>query len=177
MTSQAEHVRKSRWPAILHSLGRAMPGLALVLTGSVMLFLAYGQPAWLGGNVGPGLFAQLLSKGVIALGAIWAALCTLNAPPPRRAPCAEPTPCAAPIDATAQRWSGPALLGAVLLFALTMPSFGLVISAGLAATLAAIGAGERNPVALVITVGALVIMTIAIGLTLLPPTAPLWPRL
>ena len=177
MTSQAEHVRKSRWPAILHSLGRATSGLALVVIGSVMLILAHGQPAWLGGNVGPGLFAQLLSKGVIALGAIWAALCALNAPPPRLAPCAEPAPCAAPADATAQRWSGPALLGAVLLFALTMPSLGLVISAGLAATLAAIGAGERNPAALVTTVGALVIMTIAIGLTLLPPTAPLWPRL
>jgi hypothetical protein len=177
MTSQAQHVRKSRWPTILHSLRRATPGLALVVTGSVMLFLAYGQPAWLGGNVGPGLFAQLLSKGVIALGAIWAALCALNAPPPRLAPCAEPTPCVGPIDATAQRWSGPALLGAVLLFAISLPALGLVISAGLAATLAAIGAGERNPVALVITVGALVVMTMAIGLTLLPPTAPLWPRL
>jgi hypothetical protein len=171
MTSPAEHVRGSRWPAILQSLGRAMPGLALVVTGSVMLFLAYGQPAWLGGNVGPGLFAQLLSKGVIALGAIWAASCALNATTPRLVPCTEPA------DATAQRWSGPALLGAVLLFALSLPAFGLVISAGLAATLAAIGAGERNPVALAVTVAALVIMTIAIGLTLLPPTAPLWPRL
>lgn len=171
MTSQAEHVPKIRRPAPLLGLGRAVPGLALVVIGSVMLILAYGQPAWLGGNVGPGLFAQLLSKGVIALGAIWAASCALNAPPPRRAPCVEPA------DATAQRWSGPALLGAVLLFALTMPALGLVISAGFVATLAAIGAGERNPVALAVTVGALVIMTMAIGLTLLPPTAPLWPRL
>jgi len=171
MTSQAEHVPKIRRPAPLLGLGRAVPGLALVVIGSVMLILAYGQPAWLGGNVGPGLFAQLLSKGVIALGAIWAALCALNAPPPRPAPCAEPA------DATAQRWSGPALLGAVLLFALTMPALGLVISAGFAATLAAIGAGERNPVALAVTVAALVAMTMAIGLTLLPPTAPLWPRL
>lgn len=170
MTSQAEHARRILRSGPLLRLGRAVPGLALVVTGSAMLILAHGQPAWLGGNVGPGLFAQLLSKGVIALGAIWAVFCALNAPPPQPAPCAEPA------DVTAQRWSGPALLGAVLLFALSLPAFGLVISAGLAATLAAIGAGERNPVALAVTVGALVAMTMMIGLALLPPTAPLWPR-
>ena len=78
---------------------------------------------------------------MIALGAIWAAFRALDATPRRPAPCAEP---AEPADATAQRWSGPALLGAVLLFALSLPAFGLVISAGLAATLAAIGAGETQ---------------------------------
>ncbi|KPQ12389.1 MAG: TTT family transport system small permease component [Saliniramus fredricksonii] len=171
MTSQAEHARRILQSAPLLRLGRAVPGLALVLTGLAMLILAYGQPAWLDAHVGPGLFAQLLSKGVIALGAIWAAFRALDATPRRPAPCAEPA------DATAQRWSGPALLGAVLLFALSLPAFGLVISAGLAATLAAIGAGERNPVALAVTVCALVVMTMVIGLTLLPPTAPLWPRL
>ena len=67
--------------APLLRLGRAVPGLALVLTGLAMLILAYGQPAWLDAHVGPGLFAQLLSKGVIALGAIWAAFRALDATP------------------------------------------------------------------------------------------------
>lgn len=146
-----------------------MPGIALFAAGGVMLWLARGQPAWLGATVGPGLMAQLLGKGVIGLGAAWALLRVLRPDP------ASTQSCATGEVAEAQRWSGPALLGAVLLFALAMPVLGLVVSAALAAALAAWGAGERNLTALLLTVAGLAGLTTVIGLALLPPTAPLWP--
>jgi len=153
----------------LSTLGRALPGLALALAGAAMLSLARGQPAWLGGAVGPGLMAQLLGKGVIGLGAAWALWRALRPEPA----CA--TGCVTGEGADAQPMSGPALLGAVLLFALTMPVLGLVVSATLAAALAAWGAGERQAGALALTVAGLAGLTAGIGLVLLPPTAPLWP--
>lgn len=132
-----------------------------------MLWLARGQPAWLGANVGPGLMAQLLAKGVIGIGGLWALWRAL------RSEQHSPEDCST--EASTQRWSAPALLGAVLLFALTLPMLGLVISATLAAALAALGAGERGPVALGVTVTGLALLTAIIGVTLLPPTTPLWP--
>jgi len=49
------------------ALGRMLPGVALCGLGGGMWALAQGQPAWLGGHVGPGLMAQLLAIGVIGL--------------------------------------------------------------------------------------------------------------
>jgi hypothetical protein len=149
------------------ALKRATPGLALCALGVAMLWFARGQPAWVGANVGPGLMAQLLSKAVIGIGGFWALWRTLRPEQQSSGDCGT--------EASTQTWSGPALLGAVLLFALTLPMLGLVISAALAATLAALGAGERGPVALGVTVTGLAALTAIVGVTLLPPTTPLWP--
>ncbi len=157
-------------PGLAASLRRALPGLALAAAGAAMLTLARGQPAWLGADVGPGLMARWLGKGVIGLGSAWAVWRLLR-PDPSCAPA-----CGTGDGADAQRWSGPALLGAVLLFALSVPALGLVASAALAAALAAWGAGERRLPALALTVAGLAVLTAGIGLLLLPPTAPLWPR-
>jgi len=156
---------------MVSALRRALPGLALCAIGVAMFMLAHGQSAWLGTNVGPGLMAQLLAKGVIALGALWAGWRVLRSDPVCNVGCALGD------GAEAQRWSGPALLGAVLVFALVLPTLGLVISAALAAGLAAWGAGERNLRALVLTVAGLTALTAGIGLAVLPPTAPLWPQI
>jgi hypothetical protein len=149
--------------------GRALPGLVLAGTGIAMLWIARGQPVWLGADAGPGLMAQLLGKGVIALGLVFALLRAL------RPDDTCTTGCGTGDGKGARRLSGPALLGAVLAFALTMPLTGLVTSATLAAALASWGAGERSPVALALTAAALGTLTAGIGLALLPPTAPLWP--
>jgi hypothetical protein len=149
-----------------------LPGLALCALGAGMLVLAQGQPAWLGGHVGPGLMARLLGLGVIALGAVWAVVCARAANPTTPATgCGSETGRAA----TGLGLSGPALLGAVLAFALSLPVLGLVLSAGLSAALAAWGAGERTPRALAATVAGLMVLVALVGVTLLPPTAPLWP--
>ncbi|MCU0902595.1 MAG: tripartite tricarboxylate transporter TctB family protein [Tabrizicola sp.] len=149
-----------------------LPGLVLCAIGAGMSGLALGQPAWLGGHVGPGLMAQILSLGVLGLGVAWAILlargritstpspgCGSDSGPPTRG----------------LRHSAPALLGAVLTFALTLPFVGLVLAAGLAAALAAWGAGERTPRALALTVLGLMALVAIVGEALLPPTAPLWP--
>ena len=153
----------------LSTLRRALPGLALALAGVAMLALARGQPAWLGEAVGPGLMAQLLGMGVIGLGAAWALWRALRPEP------ACTTGCATGEGTDAQPMSGPALLGAVLLFALAMPALGLVASATLTAALAAWGAGKRHAGSLALTVAGLAGLAAGIGLVLLPPTAPLWP--
>lgn len=152
------------------ALRRAVPGVALAMMGAGVLLLAGAQPAWLGNDVGPGLMALLLGKGILGLGVLWAVLCAVGGQDGSAASCE-----AAPRE-NAAGMSGPLLLGGVLVFALTLPLFGLVIAAGLAAICAAIGAGERAPRALALTVIGLACLTAAIGLTLLPPTAPLWPR-
>jgi hypothetical protein len=148
---------------------QAMPGLALAAMGLGVLVLAQGQPAWLDKDVGPGLLAQLLGKGIIALGLIWAAFGATM----RRDQIAG---CGSETSAPATGAQGLALLGGVFVFALALPWLGMVIAAGLAAMLAAIGAGERAPRALAVTVLGLSALTAVIGLALLPPTAPLWPR-
>jgi hypothetical protein len=151
------------------ALRRATPGVALAVMGGGVLLLALGQPAWLGNDVGPGLMAQLLGAGIMVLGVLWAALGTA------RHAVTSKTCCSAATSAAARDASGPALLVGVLIFALALPWLGMVIAAGMAATLAAIGAGERAPRALALTVFGLCALTMAIGLVLLPPTAPLWP--
>jgi len=153
-------------------LRRMLPGLVLCAIGAGMSGLALGQPAWLGGHVGPGLMAQILSLGVLGLGVAWAMLSARGR--------VTPTPskgcrgdCGAPERSL--RHSAPALLGAVLTFALTLPVLGLVLAAGMAAALAAWGAGERSPRALALTVLGLMALVAIVGVALLPPTAPLWP--
>ncbi|MGY6410145.1 MAG: hypothetical protein ACXIUV_03840 [Alkalilacustris sp.] len=175
MDSRIDIPHSDRRGWLAGAAGRALPGLALCAAGVVMLWLARGQPAWLGGQVGPGLMAQLLGKGVIALGALWA-LWRAVSPEPGGVP-AGGAGCGAGDGAVAgaQRWSGPALLGAVLAFALTLPGLGLVAAAMLAAGLAAWGAGERSAAALGLMVAGLGVLTGVIGVMLLPPTAPLWP--
>jgi hypothetical protein len=152
------------------ALRRAVPGIALAMIGAGVLLLAGAQPAWLGNDVGPGLMGQLLGKGILALGVLWAVLCAagwknVTAPSCEGAPRMD-TP----------GMSGPLLLGGVLIFALTLPLFGLVIAAGLAAMCSAIGAGERAPRALALTVIGLACLAALVGVVLLPSTAPLWPR-
>lgn len=154
------------------ALGRMFPGIVLCAIGAAMSGLALGQPAWLGGHVGPGLMAQLLSLGVIGLGVAWAMICARDRAKPMPSKgcggdCGPPMP--------RLRHSAPALLGAVLAFALGVPVVGLVLSAGLAAGLAAWGAGERTPRALAVTVLGLMALVALVGVALLPPTAPLWP--
>lgn len=152
------------------ALGRVLPGLALCAIGAGMWVLAQGQPAWLGGHVGPGLMAQLLALGVISLGAVWAMICAQ-----RRVAQTPPAGCGreAGQPAPGLRHSAPALLGAMLAFALSLPHVGLVLAAGLAAGLAAWGAGERRPRALALTVAGLMALVALVGVALLPPTAPL----
>lgn len=154
------------------TLGRMLPGLALCAFGGAMLVTAQAQPAWLNGHVGPGLMARFLGTGVIGLGAVWAAVCARR-PDPQvpAASCGSDTGNAA----TGTGQAAPALLGSVLVFALSLPFVGLVLSAGLAAGLAAWGAGERTPRALAVTVAGLMALVALVGVTLLPPTTPLWP--
>jgi hypothetical protein len=153
-------------------LRHMLPGIVLCAIGAGMLALAQGQPAWLGGHVGPGLMAQILSLGVLGLGLAWAMLSARGS--------VTPTPsagcggdCGSPQRGL--RHSAPALLGAVLTFALTLPVIGLVLAAGLAAALAAWGAGERIPRAMTLTVLGLMALVAIVGVALLPPTASLWP--
>jgi hypothetical protein len=148
------------------------PGLALCAIGAGMSGLAQGQPAWLGGDVGPGLMAQLLSLGVLGLG-VARALLSARSP-------VTPTPtegCGGDGGSSmlGLRHSAPALLGAVLTFALSLPLVGLVLAGGLAGALAAWGAGERSARALALTVLGLMALVACVGVALLPPTAPLWP--
>ena len=155
-------------------LRRMLPGFVLCAIGAGMSGLAQGQPAWLGGDVVPGLMAQLLSLGVLGLGVAWAMLSARSPVTPTPSPgCGNSSDCGAPERGL--RHSAPALLGAVLIFALTVPVLGLVLAAGLAAALAAWGSGERSPRALAFTVLGLMTLVAFVGVALLPPTAPLWP--
>ncbi|MGP9806476.1 hypothetical protein [Paracoccus sp. NSM] len=149
-----------------------LPGLVLCTIGAGMSGLAQGQPAWLGGNVGPGLMAQLLSLGVLGLGLAWALLSARSPVTPTSSPgCGGDSGSPMP----GLRHSALALLGAVLTFAVSLPFVGLVFAGGLAAALAAWGAGERSPGALALTVLGLMALVAFVGVALLPPTAPLWP--
>lgn len=138
-----------------------------------MLVLAQDQPAWRGGHVGPGLMAQILGVGVIGLGGAWALICGLSRPPDQTL--ISTAGCRIDSRTAGLSFSGLALLGAVLVFALTLPVAGLVLSAGLSAAMSAWGAGERKAPALAATVFGLMALVAVIGEILLPPTAPLWP--
>jgi hypothetical protein len=154
------------------ALQRAISGVALGSLGCGMLVLAQGQPAWFDGQFGPGLLARYLAVGVIGLGAVWAVLCVR-----RSGSRASPSGCGSEPSAIGSGLgrAAPALLGAVLLFATSLPFLGLVLSAGLAGGLTAWGAGESALRPLCVTVGGLMGLVTLVGLLLLPPTAPLWP--
>jgi len=152
---------------------RMLPGLAIAVVGTVMLVLAQDQPAWRGGHVGPGLMAQILGVSVTGLGSAWALIRGLSRPPDQTL--ISSAGCSADSHTAGLSSSGPALLGAVLVFALTLPIAGLVLSAGLSAAMSAWGAGERKAPALAATVFGLMALVAVIGEILLPPTAPLWP--
>lgn len=139
--------------------------LALGLVGVAFWVLSQGQPARLGGAIGPGFMARGLAVGIVLLALLWGAVIVwrgrdADVVPPAR---------------TAQWAAGPALLGGVLAFALLVPVAGLVAGAGLAAGFAAFATGERRAGALAATALLLAGLAAAIGLLLLPPTAPLWP--
>ncbi len=147
------------------------PPAIICAVGVLLLVLGHTQPAWLDGRVGPGLFAQWLSKGVIGLSMIWAivSLIEVRRPPSRPA---------GPADSV--RFRGPLghgimLLAAVSLFAVLLPLMGLVTACAVAGGVAGWAAGDRSPRALAFS--AVICGTIAagIGLTLLPPTTQIWP--
>lgn len=157
--------------------GRTRPGLpaarlaaplAIGLVGVGLWLLSQGQPARLGGAVGPGYMARGLALGVVGLAAVWT-LAVWRAGlriPPRAAVTAK---------ASARPGAGLALLGGVLAFALAVPVAGLVAGAALAAGAAAWATGERRAGALAVTALVLAALAAGIGVLLLPPTAPLWP--
>lgn len=143
--------------------GPMAAALALIGMGALVVATGLSQPAWIGARVGPGLMMQGAGLGIIALAGLWLALRW-----GRAADAPQASAVAAPLG-------GVLLLGSVLAFALLLPVTGLVIAATVAAALAGLGAGERSPLALLVTALSLGALTAAIGLTLLPPTAPLWP--
>jgi hypothetical protein len=147
--------------------GVAAP-LALGLVGITLWVLSQGQPARLGGAIGPGFMARWLALGIVVLAALWGAASFWRG---TRADAAIRSP-----ERAAQQGAGLALLGGVLAFALAVPVAGLVAGAGLAAGFAAWATGERRVGALAATMMALAGLATAIGMLLLPPTAPLWPQ-
>ncbi|MEM7693083.1 MAG: hypothetical protein AAF318_01420 [Pseudomonadota bacterium] len=127
-----------------------------------MLLLALGQPAFVSGRIGPGLFAQVFAGGVVALSALWAALAVVRPAPARGRLGASLLP-------------GLCLLGAVVGFIVFRPLIGLVPTTALMALLASVGAGERGAVRLALSAGVGAAVGFAIGLLLLPPSTALWP--
>lgn len=142
-------------PAVLAALGLAM------------MLLAYTQPAWIDGRVGPGLFAQWLSKGVVVLSLLWAALAALSLTAGDSE--GEPTPSSKPLG------PGLALLGGVLVFVLLLPFTGLVVACTATALVTGWGAGDRHWRALALSGFFAGAATLGVGLTLLPPATRLWP--
>lgn len=143
------------------------PPAVLCALGLVMLLLAYTQPAWIDGRVGPGLFAQWLSKGVVALSLLWAALAALGVAAGRSEADSEPS--SKPLG------PGLALLSGVLVFVLLLPLTGLIIACVATALITGWGAGDRHWRALALSGLFAGVATLAIGLTLLPPATRLWP--
>jgi hypothetical protein len=156
MSSDPDAAPERRAPAVpfvLASLGAALFGTGL------------GQPAFVGGRIGPGLFMQGLAAVVIGLAVLEGIALLLRQPSDRPRP-RRSSPLAA----------GSLVLGGVAAFAVAVPWLGLAGAAAPAATLAALGAGERRLTGLAITVAAAVLLAAAIGAALLPPTTRLWPR-
>ncbi len=155
-------------PDMRGAASRLAAPVALGVVGLGFWLLSRGQPAWLGSAIGPGWMARGLALGIVALAALWGAVSLWSE---RRADAR-----AIPPARAAQRGAGPMLLSGVLAFALSVPAAGLIAGAGLAAGFAAWAAGERRAGALAATVATLAALAAVIGLLLLPPTAPLWPR-
>ncbi|MEM6973153.1 MAG: tripartite tricarboxylate transporter TctB family protein [Pseudomonadota bacterium] len=151
-------------PRILAPVFTAALGVALFL-------LSLTQPAWLDDRIGPGLFARWLSAGVIALSTTWFAVALMRRDPADSD--ADPLPSRA--EPRPSPRAGAGLLGGVAAFALTMPMLGLVAASALAALVASWGAGDRGLGALTLSGLAGGAAALAVGLSLLPPGARLWP--
>jgi hypothetical protein len=136
---------------------------AVMALGAGLLALAYTQPAWLGERVGPGLFAQWLSKGVLALGAAMAVVAL------RGVSAAAALPHARGVAASV------VILAGVALFAAFARDAGLVVCCAIAAAMTGWAAGERRAAALLRAGGVGAAAAVAIGYALLPEAAPLWP--
>lgn len=143
------------------------PPAVLAALGLGMMLLAYTQPAWIDGRVGPGLFAQWLSKGVVVLSLLWAGLAALGSAVGQSE--REPAPASKPLG------PGLALLSGVLVFVLLLPFTGLVVACTATALITGWGAGDRQWRALALSGLCAAAATLAIGLTLLPPATRLWP--
>lgn len=153
----------------LRSLSR--PDLAapvfIGLLGATMFGLALTQPAWLGARIGPGLFARWLSAAVMVMSLIWfVAALIKDAPTEEARRAAESAP---------SMLSGFGLLSGVAIFALAMPITGMVIACALTAIVVSWGAGERGWGDHVVSAASGAGAAMAVGLTLLPPGARLWP--
>ena len=146
---------------------RLLGPLVLVSAGTGLLLLASTQPAWRGDRIGPGLVAQAMAGGTVALALLWG-FRRLHGDGPRTEWVACTT--VRPANGTSGLW----LLGAVAAFALLQPLVGLVPAAGATALAAAVGCGARRPgvLAAITAVGALI--ATAIGLGLLGSASVLW---
>ena len=149
------------------------PPVVLCLLGGLLVGLSYTQPAWIGDRIGPGLFAQWLSKGVVGLALVWAGLSLARLVRGRGA--GGPIEPEAQAEVGARIGPGIALLSAVLLFILLVPTLGLVGACTATAVVAGWGAGDRDWRALAASAVLAAAAALALGLTLLPPTTRLWP--
>ena len=140
-----------------------MQAAAVTGLGLALLALAYTQPAWLGARIGPGLFAQWLAKAVVALGAAMGGLAVAGRLRGARLP------------AVASLASGITVLAGVALFAWLARDAGLVLCCAVAAAMTGWAAGERRMAAVAGAAGVGAAAAVAIGYTLLPEAAPLWP--
>ena len=148
-------------PAVLAPVFTAVVGLAFAV-------LSATQPAWLGDSIGPGLFARWLAASVGAVSCIWLGVELVRPRPTKEAERSGPE--------RASSAAGVGLLGGVAAFAAAFPSLGLVAASALAALASAWGAGDRTWRDLAISVGVGAAAASAVGLALLPPGAPLWPK-
>lgn len=137
------------------------------LLGACMFVLALTQPAWLDNRIGPGLFARWLSASVVFTSVIWCVAALLQHDPAEDA--------ARETGRLASIVPGFGLLAGVAAFALAMPVTGMVIACALTAFVVSLGAGERGWAGLLLSVLSGAGAALAIGLTLLPPGARLWP--
>ncbi|WP_162906605.1 tripartite tricarboxylate transporter TctB family protein [Algihabitans albus] len=157
-----------------------LPPLAIAAVGVVFFTLAQTQPAWIGPGpgtrIGPGLFAQWLSLGVVGLSMLWAAIALAGLRRPRHTEATDATTEASG-EVRLRGGIGPglALLAAVCLFALLLPVAGLIVACASAAAVAGWGAGDRDLRALGLSALLGAAVAAGIGLTLLPPTTRLWP--
>ena len=140
--------------------------------GLVFFALARTQPAWVGDRIGPGLFAQWLSLGIVGLSMVWGLLALVAAWLPPRRP---ETEAADGLRLRGNAGPGLALLAAVCLFALLLPTAGLIAACAVTAAVAGWGAGDRSLRALGLSALLGGAVAASVGLTLLPPTTRLWP--
>jgi hypothetical protein len=137
--------------------------MTVTAIGALLLMVAHSQPAWVDGRIGPGLFAQWLAAGVTVLGLAMTGVAFL-APGGSRLPISH-----------TNLATGLTVLAGVALFAGFARETGLVAGCAIAAALTGWAAGERT-FATVARAGAIGAgAALAIGLSLLPSGAPLWP--